>query len=81
MLRDIETNSIGITTQLHVPQLQPCPVCVKLSGPDEGEMHSQTTMHCRAVDAQENAVCYAGPCRILRVAIKTRLKEKEKMQM
>lgn len=51
MLRVIETNSIGITTQLHIPQLQPRPVCVKLGGPDESEMHSKATMHRWAVDA------------------------------
>jgi len=78
MLQDIETNSISITTQLHIPQLQPCPVCVKLGGSDKGEMNSQTTMHRRTVDAQEHAVCYTGPCWILCIAIETCLKEKEK---
>lgn len=77
ILQAVETNSIGITTQLHVPEMQPCPICVKLCRFYKGKMHSQTTMHRRTVDAQEDTVRHAGPCWILRVTIKTCLKEWE----
>lgn len=71
----METNSIGITTQLHISEMQPCPICVKLRRFDKGKMHSQTTMHCRTIDAQENSIRHTGPCWVLRITIKTCLKK------
>ena len=31
----------GVASQLHLSQLLPCPVGVKIGGPDEGQVHSQ----------------------------------------
>jgi len=69
ILTNMKTNSISITTQLHVPELQPCPVCVKLRGSDKGQVYPKSTMHCRTVDTQEDSIRHAGPCRILGVAV------------
>lgn len=60
-----ELCSIGIAAQLHIAELQPGPVRVQVRRAHERYVDTEVAVHCRAVDANEHAVRYAGPRRIL----------------
>lgn len=65
----LQTYSIGISSQLHVSQLQPCPIGVELSGTYKSQMDTEVSMNSRTIDAQEYAICNTGPRRILGIAV------------
>lgn len=71
-----ELGCIGITAQLHVPQLQPGPIGVQVCGSHEGDMHTEIAVHSRAIDADEHAIGDTGPGRILGPAVKAGLEGK-----
>lgn len=48
-LEQTVTYGVDISTQLHIPELLPCPVGVKLCGAHECEMYSKTPVHSGAV--------------------------------
>lgn len=71
-----ELSRICVATQLHLPQLNPCPVRVQICGSNECQMNTQIPMHSWTIDANEHTVRYRWPRRILRTAIKTCLQTK-----
>lgn len=60
-----ELGCIGITAQLHVPQLQPGPIGVQVCTSHKGDMHTEIAVHGRAINADEHAIGDTGPGRIL----------------
>jgi len=66
-----ESHGICVSSELHLTQLLPCPVVVKLRRPDESKVDSQASVDAGAIDAYEDAIGDAGPSRILCVAVET----------
>lgn len=71
----LETYSIGISSDLHCSELQPCPASVQLCGANKGDMDAQRSMHSRTVYTQEYSICYAGPSRVVAIAVKACLEK------
>lgn len=65
---------VDVPAKLHVSELLPCPVGVKLRGAHEGEVHTEAAVHRRTIQANEYTVRHRRPRRILRVAIETYLR-------
>ena len=66
---------IGVSSQLHLPDLLPSPVGVELRGSDEGQVDPEGPVDAGAVDANEDAIGDRGPGGIFRPAVKTNLKQ------
>ena len=73
----LNTHSIRISSQLHVPKLNPCPLSVQLCWSDKCQVYTQVSVDWRAVDADKNTKSHRRPCWILCPAIKTSLKRKK----
>lgn len=71
----LETYSIGISSDLHCSELQPCPASVQLCGANKGDMDAQRSMHSRTVYTQEYSICHAGPSRVVAIAVKACLEK------
>lgn len=69
------TYSIGISSNLHCSELQPCPASVQLCGANKGDMDTQRSMHSRTVYTQEYSICHAGPSRVVAIAVKACLEK------
>lgn len=69
------TYSIGISSDLHCSELQPCPASVQLCGANKGDMDAQRSMHSRTVYTQEYSICHAGPSRVVAIAVKACLEK------
>lgn len=69
------TYSIGISSDLHCSELQPCPASVQLCGANKGDMDAQRSMHSRTVYTQEYSICHAGPSRVVAIAVEACLEK------
>lgn len=67
------TYSVGVTPELHVPQLFPGPISVQLGGPHEAQVDAQSTVGRRALQTDEHAERHRRPCRILGPAVEAHL--------
>ena len=72
-----ECRGIGVSAELHLSALLPCPVGVQLCGPDKRQVDAKGTVDPGAVDANEDAVRDRGPRRVLRATIKANLEMNE----
>lgn len=66
-----ELASLGISAQLHLPQLNPCPIRVQVRWAHERQMNPQISMDGWTINAYEYAVCDRRPGWIFRIAIET----------
>lgn len=74
-----ETNRVGVSSELHVAQLRPCPIGVELGGAHERQMDAQAPVHRRAVEADEYAERDRRPRRALGPAVEADLKRDAEM--
>lgn len=74
------TYSIGISSDLHCSELEPCPASIQLCGANKGDMDAQRSMYSRTVYTQEYSICHAGPSRVVAIAVKACL-EKNRDQL
>lgn len=44
-LTDRSTNSVCVSSKLHISQLQPCPIGVKLSRSNKSQMYSEASVN------------------------------------
>jgi len=64
---------LRITPQLHLPQLLPAPVGVKVGGADECQMDAQGPVNPTAVNTDEDTIGDGGPGGVLGATIITYL--------
>ena len=57
------TDRGSVASDLHGPQLKPCPGGVELGRPDEGQVHAEGAVDGGTVDTQEDSVGDARPRR------------------
>lgn len=68
-----ELRCVRIAAQLHLANLRPRPARVQIGGAHERQVHAQAAMHCRAINANEDAIGDGGPGGILGVAVEAGL--------
>merc|ERR1719447_893101 len=51
-----EGESLGVASKLHLAQLLPCPIRVKVSGSDKCQMDAKGSVDAATVDADEDSV-------------------------
>ena len=73
--KKICTHSVCVASKLHLPELLPRPIVIQLCGSHKGEMDTKTAMNSAAIDANEDSVGDAGPCRVLALAVKANLRK------
>lgn len=68
-----ELSGLGVAAQLHLTQLNPCPVYIQVRRSHKRQVHTQVTVHSGAINAYEHAIRNRRPRRIFGTAIETRL--------
>lgn len=69
---------ICITAQLHLPQLNPCPVRIQICRTNKCQMNAQIPMDCWAINTDEHTIRHRWPGWIFCTAIKTCLQMERK---
>lgn len=75
ILKEMVAYSIGISSELHAPQLQPGPLRVELRGPNKGKVNTQVAMNWWAINTNEDTKRDCRPCGVFGSAIETYLEE------